>query len=97
MAEPEVFQTKAASAFLATRPRGALKRSPSLLEKFRTRGADDPRDKGPDYYRDERGICFYRRIDLERYAEERLARLQFRAPAKQPANFRSRRGADQAA
>jgi hypothetical protein len=85
MSEPQVFQTRAAASYLSAR---GLKISPSLLEKLRTRGPDDRRDRGPDYRRDPRGICFYARSDLDRYAAERLAALAFRAPASQPANFR---------
>jgi hypothetical protein len=84
MTDSQVFQTKEAARYLASR---GVKMSPSSLEKARARGEDDERDRGPDYRRDQRGICFYARSDLDRYAAQRLASLEFRAPARQPENF----------
>jgi hypothetical protein len=85
--ESTVFQTTGAARYLNLR---GIKTSTSQLEKLRLRGADDPRDRGPDFYRDLRGICIYPRLELDKYAEARLAGLEFRAPAQQPKNFRRR-------
>jgi hypothetical protein len=85
--DPQAFRTASASAYLASRGVAA---SASYLEKCRTRGADDPRDRGPDFHRDDRGICWYSRDALERYAAARLAVRKFRATAPRPANFRRR-------
>ena len=79
------FRTKPAAAYLSE---GGLTVSASYLEKCRLRGAEDPRDRGPDWSRDPRGLCWYSKAALDDYIERRLAALQFRAPARQPANFR---------
>jgi hypothetical protein len=90
--QDQTFRTSAASAYIKSV--GVLASS-SYLEKCRARGNDDLRDRGPDFYRDQRGICWYSRDALDHYAAQRLAARQFRAPAPQPAQFR--RDADQAA
>jgi hypothetical protein len=71
--------------------------SKSTLEKVRARGPDDPRDHGPDFYRDAHGVCWYDEDALDRYAAQQLAALKFRGAAPQPANFRPRRADDKAA
>jgi hypothetical protein len=86
------FRTGDASLLLTTL---GVDRSKSFLEKARTRGADDGRDRGPDFYRDENGVCWYPRYALETYAARCLAARKFREPAPQPSRFR--RGDDQAA
>jgi hypothetical protein len=78
------FRTKDGSKYLAER---GVSASPRYLEKCRSRGTEDGRDRGPDFYRDERGICWYSRSALDQYAAQRLAARQFRAPARQPENF----------
>jgi hypothetical protein len=83
----KALRTRAASVYLASLGVAA---SPSYLEKCRVRGAEDARDPGPDFDRDERGICWYRVEALDRYAGMRLAARQFRAPGRQPENFRRR-------
>lgn len=65
-----------------------LKTSLSTLQKMRGRGQDDPRDRGPDFFRDTAGLCWYPVKGLDRYIKQRLSGLKFRAPAPQPANFR---------
>jgi hypothetical protein len=87
MARPQkqVFQTRGAATYLSE---NGVKISPSYLEKTRLRGTDDPRDRGPDFYRDPHGICIYTRIDLDRYAETRLAALRFRGTAPPPPQLR---------
>jgi hypothetical protein len=77
--------TKPAAKYLTERGR---RTSPSYLEKVRGRGPDDPRDRGPDFFRDERGICWYPTEALDRYVALSLAARKFRAPAPQPENFR---------
>ena len=79
-------RTKKAAEYLTER---GARTSQSLLEKFRTRGPDDPRDHGPDFWRDELGICWYPLEALDRYIAQRLAARRFRAPAQQPQNFRT--------
>ena len=79
------YQTRQAADYLT---QNGCRTSPSKLEKERSRGSDDPRDKGPDFFRDERGICWYPQRSLDRYMEKRLAALRFRGTAEQPANFR---------
>ncbi len=93
MQESQNFRTGPSSEYLAAH---GVEGSPSQLEKLRTRGPDDPRDRGPDFFRDERGICWYPKYALDAYIAKRLAARQFRAAAPQPLHFR-RRGSDQAA
>ena len=63
--------------------------SRSLLQKLRTRGPADSRDKGPDFERDPAtGVCWYTEEALAKYAAERVSTLRLRAPAPMPANFR---------
>lgn len=78
-------QTRGAADYLTT---NGLRTSPSLLEKLRSRGPDDPRDHGPDFFRTPAGTCLYPVRALDRYLEHRLAALKFRGGAEQPANFR---------
>jgi len=87
------FQTSAAAEYLKS---VGIPASPRWLEKVRGRGADDGRDRGPDFFRDQRGFCWYPQSSLDRYAMQRLSARTFRAPASQPVQFR-RRGAGQAA
>jgi hypothetical protein len=95
MQETQNFRTRAASDYLKSR---GVSASPSYLEKCRTRGVDDKRDRGPDFSRDPNGLCWYSRLSLEVYAAQRLATRQFRAPAPQPKQLRGgRRAADEAA
>ena len=91
--EAQNFRTGDASSVLTGL---GVDRSPSFLEKARVRGPDDSRDRGPDFYRDERGVCWYPRYALEQYAARCLAARQFRAPLQQPARLRGRRGPEQA-
>jgi hypothetical protein len=94
MSETQNFRTSAASAYLASR---GVAVSRSYLEKCRTRGVDDPRDRGPDFLREDgTQVCWYPRSALDQYAARRLAARQLRAPAAQPEQLR-RRGSDQAA
>lgn len=79
-----VFRTKEASNYLAER---GLLRSPSLLEKFRTRKDGDGRDRGPDFYR-ENNKCLYPKIHLDSYLEQQLSAYTFRGTVVQPQNFR---------
>lgn len=88
--EDQNFKTGHASALLKSR---GLAASTSYLEKCRGRGADDTRDRGPDFFRDESGVCWYPRSSLEQYAARRLAARQFREPAPQPAQLRRRTSA----
>jgi hypothetical protein len=78
------FQTKDASKRLEEL---GVSVSPRQLEKCRNRGEDDPRDRGPDFYRDERGRCWYSDVALNQYVTRVLAARQFRAPASRPENF----------
>jgi hypothetical protein len=79
------LRTKAAAAYLTGR---GLQTSQSYLEKCRPRGIDDPRDPGPDFYRDDAGVCWYDIAALDRYLAIRVAGRKFRASAPQPENFR---------
>ena len=81
-----VFGTRDAAAYLSEQH--GVHASESFLQKARTRGTDDPRDRGPDFWRDARGICWYERAALDRYAASRLAERRFRTRAEQPENFR---------
>jgi hypothetical protein len=83
----DAFRTSPASRYLKSR---GVPASKSYLEKVRTRGDDDPRDKGPDYWTDEQGFCWYPREALDRYAEQRLAARTLRGRNPQPENFRPR-------
>lgn len=62
--------------------------SVSSLKHARMRGPEDPRDRGPDFYRDPMGICWYTEESLARYAAEKLSARRLRAPATMPTNFR---------
>jgi hypothetical protein len=86
------YKTGEASLYLTKRGRRISK---SRLEKFRQRGPEDPRDRGPDFYRDPNGTCWYDEEALDRYAAAHVATLKFRATAPRPQNFR-RDEADQA-
>ena len=78
-------QTKAAAEYCT---QAGVPTSPSLLEKMRGRGPDDPRGCGPDFWRDDRNLCWYDQQALDRYIAQRLAVRRFRAPAPQPQNFK---------
>lgn len=52
------------------------------LERYRCRGDEDPGEKGPDFIRDERGICLYPVQALEGWIAMWRARCKFRAPGK---------------
>jgi hypothetical protein len=81
------MRTKPASEYLLEKWK--LHRSVSTLQKFRCRGPDDPRDRGPDFTRDPvTEYCDYQPIDLDRYAANLLAARGFRAPAVQPERLR---------
>jgi hypothetical protein len=62
--------------------------SVSSLQKMRGRGPDDPRDRGPDFFRDPSGTCQYSKTALDDYAARRRSVRRFRAPASQPENLR---------
>jgi len=94
MQDSQNFRTGPSSKYLEAH---GVEGSPSLLEKLRTRGPDDPRDKGPDFFRDEKGRCWYPKYALDAYIAKRLAARQFRAPAPQPPQLRTFRRTDQAA
>jgi hypothetical protein len=79
------FKTGAAAAYLTSR---GVATSKSHLEKCRARGPDDPRDHGPDFWRDQKGICFYEKAALDRWAAVHLSAREFRGQAAQPLNFR---------
>ena len=80
------MRTSEAARYL--RDRG-VQISVSKLQKLRCRGAEDRRDRGPDFHRDpDTGVCDYDQAALDRYAAQRLAARQFRATAPQPENFR---------
>ena len=79
------FQTGPAAAWLTDHGRPT---SVSKLQKIRSRGKDDPRDRGPDFFRDEKGVCWYDESALEEYVDRRIAALKFRAPGVQPTNFK---------
>jgi hypothetical protein len=64
-----------------------VRRSGSILQKYRLRGKDDPRDRGPDFYRDPSGVCWYSKAALDAYADEQLRALTFRGAAPQPASL----------
>jgi hypothetical protein len=81
------FRTPAASAYLKSRGVAA---SRSYLEKVRCYGADDTRDRGPDFWR-EGLICWYSQQSLDEYAARRLAARVFRQPVPEPPQFRNRR------
>lgn len=85
----QVVKTRDACRVLANL---GMPRSPSYLQKARARGPDDPRDKGPDFYRDQHGVCWYELRALDRYAVAQFAARKFRATEPQPANFRANRG-----
>lgn len=85
--EDQTFKTRAASDYLRAR---GLAASPSYLEKCRTRGPEDRRDRGPDYHRDPNGICWYSKGNLDDYVVRRLAARKFREPISQPPQLRSR-------
>jgi len=78
------LKTREASSYLLQRGVAA---STSFLQKVRIRGPEDERDPGPDFERDEAGICWYPVEALDRYAALRLAARKFRGPAPQPRNF----------
>lgn len=79
------LRTKAAARYLSERGKQT---SPSWLEKARTRGPDDDRDPGPNWTRDEAGVCWYSISDLDAFLIRALSARRQRAPAPQPANFR---------
>jgi len=62
--------------------------SASFLQKLRCRGPDDPRDKGPDFWRDERGQCWYGEADLQRWVGAKVSARRLRGRAPQPEAFR---------
>jgi hypothetical protein len=80
------LSTPAAARYLTE---NGLRTSQSFLEHSRARGPDDPRDHGPDFARDEHGKCWYPTEALDRYIAARLSSRRFRAPAPQPANFKT--------
>jgi hypothetical protein len=81
------LKTQEAAAYITER---GVQVSRSYLEKARTRGPDDQRDRGPDFTRDPHGVCWYDLQALDRYADERLRTRQFRTAAPVPANFARR-------
>ena len=81
----ESYRTQGAAQYVTAR---GVTTSASLLQKLRLRGPDDPRDRGPDFYRDPRGICFYGRAALDQYVADRLAQLAFRSRVSQPESLR---------
>lgn len=85
MSESTVLRTKAAAAYLSA---NGVQMSHRTLEKLRARGDEDPRDRGPDFYRDESSTCWYTRDALESYIEQRLATRQFRGRGRMPENFK---------
>ena len=78
------LRTGAAAQYLTER---GVQSSRSLLEKLRARGSQDPRGRGPDFWRDERGVCWYDILSLDRYIQARLSARRFRTTAPVPANF----------
>jgi hypothetical protein len=80
------MKTKQASAYLRTEHGEEV--PVSTLEKFRMRGPDDPRDRGPDWTRGPDGRCDYTKMALDDYAARRRASRKLREPAPQPEQFR---------
>jgi hypothetical protein len=80
----QTFRTSEAAKYLT---QAGLSTSVSFLQKLRLRGPDDPRDHGPDFFRDNK-ICWYSESALNEYLGRRIAARQFRAPARQPLQLR---------
>lgn len=91
MSTPPVPQhrTRAAAKYLSQR---GVQTSYSYLEKVRRRGPEDPRGHGPDFTRDEMGVCWYDEASLNLYIEQRLSTRRFRAAGEQPLNLRNNSG-----
>jgi hypothetical protein len=88
MAHPKgrSFTTGEAAAYL--RQLGVDGCSERSLIRQRLRSQDDPADLGPDFYRKAPGAVVYIKIDLDRYAEQRLDMLVFRGRAEKPKRLR---------
>ena len=79
------YTTRDAARYLSERGKKA---SPSLLQKQRTRGPDDRRDRGPSFWRDPEGRCWYDEQTLDQYLAEKLSARRLRGSAPVPVNFR---------
>jgi hypothetical protein len=74
-----LLTTREASIYCKSRGRAV---SMGSLRRYRARGPDDPGEKGPDFVRDELGLCRYPVQALEGWIAMWRARCKFRAPGK---------------
>jgi len=81
------YSTAGAAQYLTER---GVRISVSLLQKQRTRGADDTRDRGPCWSRDPEGRCWYDQEALDKYLIEKLSARRPLEPAPMPGNLRRR-------
>jgi len=61
--------------------------SKSFLCKRRTRGPHDPGDKGPDFWRDENGRCWYPKDAIDAWVFAWKQQRKFRATAPRPTHL----------
>jgi hypothetical protein len=74
-----LLTTREASVYCKSRGRTV---SVGSLRRYRLRAPDDPGEKGPDFVRDDQGLCRYPVQSLEGWIAAWRARCKFRAPGK---------------
>ena len=86
----KAFNTTQAAEFLTEL--GVPRISKGTLERMRRRLADDPADRGPDWYRrpEDRATVYFE-ADLRDYAQKRLGQMLLRQPTPDPFS-RTRKG-----
>lgn len=75
------LSTSQAAAYAASLGKPTSK---SYLEKRRLRGPDDPGEKGPDFWRDDNGRCWYPKDAIDAWVFAWKQRRKFRAPGQRP-------------
>lgn len=81
-----LLTTREASLYCKSRGRAV---SVGSLRRYRLRGPDDSAERGPDFVRDEQGLCRYPVQALEGWIAMWRARCKFRAPGKFRGNLNS--------
>lgn len=72
-----LLTTREASVYCKSRGRTV---SVGSLRRYRLRAPDDPGEKGPDFVRDDQGLCLYPCQSLESWIAAWRAKLRPRAP-----------------
>lgn len=76
------YQTRLAAKFLSEHDAAISHRT---LQNYRTKGADDPVEKGPRWFRDPQdGCCWYFEEDLLAWVRQRKERLIDRGSGVRP-------------